>query len=71
MEIRSVNNRQVILCVHCNGDGVCKHSKGILKDISFNIECDSLDFIKEKSAKLESVISRVGCVGVPFNGLRY
>jgi len=26
MEVINVNNRQVVKCVHCDGDGVCKHS---------------------------------------------
>ena len=26
MEILTIDNRQVIKCVHCNGDGICKHA---------------------------------------------
>ena len=35
MDVITVNNRQVIKCVHCNGSGICSHSDHLFVERSF------------------------------------
>ena len=39
MDIISVNNEQVIECVHCKGTGICKHADYQWKDNYVWFEC--------------------------------